>query len=69
MQKCQPVCSQGFCNCFQMDACAKLKKKKEEEKWIFFLEIACITTLLWNVATMEYFLENMKVYIVDNLHE
>ena len=50
-----------------MDACAKLKKK-EEEKWIFS-EIALTTTLLWNVATMEYFLENMKLYIVDNLHE
>lgn len=51
-----------------MDACAKFKKKKEEENESS-LEIARITTLLWNVATMEYFLENMKVYIVDNLHE
>ena len=55
-----------------MDACAKLKKKKKEEeegKWIFFSEIALTTTLLWNVATVEYFLENTTVYIVDNLHE
>lgn len=32
MQKCQPVCSQGFCNCFQMDACAKLKRKRRRRK-------------------------------------
>ena len=31
-QKCQPACSQGFCNCFQMDACAKLKKKKKRRR-------------------------------------
>lgn len=52
-----------------MDACAKFKKKKEEEeKWIFS-EIALTATLLLNVATVEYFLENTTVYIVDNLHE
>lgn len=46
-----------------MDVCEKF------QKWTLFSEIALTSTLPWTVATIEYFLENMTVYIVDNLHE
>lgn len=63
MEKCKPVCSQGFCNCFQIGVCEKFKK------WTLFSKIALTLAWAWNVATLEYFIKNMTVYIVDNVCE